>query len=262
MMQNNPQNVLITGGTKGLGLMLAKVYTENGARVNITHRWGSISDVEVYAVFDTAKLPRPQIYCVDTADHHENINLLKNIADKFGCIDVFISNVAFAQIAGDVQSLKKNTLDISLQYSAWPLIAITQLIYDVMQKYPKYIIGVSSNGPDICHPGYDYVACSKAVLETLMRYLSLRLREHDCCVNCIRPGFLNTDSTRSTFGEKFIEALYEKAPDIFIDPYEVAKVCVALTSGLMDVVKGQVITADNGHGLISPLALYSKMIVD
>lgn len=246
-------NVLITGGTKGLGLSMAKAYSRNGANVHITHRWGTVTDEEIIATFKQEKLTPPHIYCSDVGDETENQELVKQICTEYGKIDVFISNVAFSQIVREFMEMKRNLLNISLQYSAWPIVSITQQINQIAGSYPRYVIGVSSDGPDICHPGYEFAACSKAVLETLVRYMSLLLRDHKCNVNAIRPGFIKTDSSIQTFSLNTIEYLEQKHPYLFVETDAIANVCLALSSGLMDAVTGQVITIDNGQTHFSPI---------
>ncbi|MEZ4679248.1 MAG: SDR family oxidoreductase [Caldilineaceae bacterium] len=86
-------------------------------------------------------------------------------------------------------------------------------------------------------------------------YLAMRLKPHGSCVNVIRPGFLDTASARATFGETVFEQIQALHSDMLLNPHKVAKTCVALCSGYMDAVTGQVITVDEGWGLVSPLEL-------
>src|SRR5262249_43501990 len=116
-------------------------------------------------------------------------------------------------------------------------------------------IAVSSDGGDSCYPGYDLVGACKAVLETLCRYLAVRLKHHGVCVNAIRPGVVDTMSLRSTFGDDRVSDAKRLHPELFLDPDRVAQVCVGLCSGWFDGVTGQVITVDEGQSLRNPLAL-------
>lgn len=154
-----------------------------------------------------------------------------------------------------MDDLKLNSLELSIKYSAWPIVRIPQLIHKITGNYPKYIIGVSSDGGVVCHKGYALVGAAKMVLETLIKYMAINLRQHKVVVNAIRPGFLDTASSRATFGDEKIAELKSIMPGIFLDPYEVAHVCTALCSGLMDYVTGQVIHVDGGWPLVSPMQL-------
>jgi NAD(P)-dependent dehydrogenase (short-subunit alcohol dehydrogenase family) len=129
-----------------------------------------------------------------------------------------------------------------------------QAAREVLGRFPRYVLGISSDGPDVCHPGYDIAGASKAVLETLCRYLALRLRPEGVRVNVVRPGLLDTASARATAGEAALEAVKSKAPGAVQDPRGVARACVALCSGLMDSVTGHTLVVDEGWSLVDPLS--------
>ena len=246
---------LVTGGTRGLGRAIGLEMARAGAAVFLTHRWGSASEAEIAAQFAAAGVAAPQVVECDVSDRKAVLELMATIKRHTGRLDVVVSNVAFAKIVKEVSDLKKSALDLSLGYSAWPLVDHVQAARQVLGRYPRYVIAISSDGPDVCHPGYDLAGASKAVLETLCRYLALRLRPDGVRVNAVRPGLLDTASSRATAGDAAIDAVKERAPSAVQDPRGVARACVALCSGLMDSVTGQVLVVDEGWSLVDPLAL-------
>ena len=106
---------------------------------------------------------------------------------------------------------------------------------------------MSSTGPDQYAVAYDYVAASKAVMETLCKYLSYRLYDEDIRINALRSRSVRTDSFNSTFGEGF-EAFAKRfaREEHFLPAEEVADAALALCSGLCDGIRGQVLTVDRG----------------
>ena len=112
---------------------------------------------------------------------------------------------------------------------------------------------MSSPGPDnfTCH--YDFVAASKAVLETLVRYAAQRIEGVN--LNIVRGGYILTESFRATFGKEF-EAFAERfgLTPHFMEPKEAAQAIVLLCSGLLDGVNGQVLTVDRGASFFDTLA--------
>jgi NAD(P)-dependent dehydrogenase (short-subunit alcohol dehydrogenase family) len=247
-------NVLVTGGTRGLGMAIGREFARAGATVFLTHRWGSVNEAELAAAFRAEGLAPPCIIEGDASDSEATRALMATIKQQVGALDVVVSNVAFAKLVSDLGDLKRSALDLSLGYSAWPIVDLVQAAQEVIGQYPRYVVGISSDGAEICHEAYDLVGVSKAVLETLCRYLALRLKPHGVRVNAIRPGFLDTASSRATFGDAVVEAIKEHVGELFLDPQGVARVCLALCSGYMDAVTGQVIVADEGWSLVSPLA--------
>lgn len=248
------QNVLITGGTQGLGKAIGLEFAALGATTYLTHHWGSADEAELCTEFKARGAIEPHIVESDVSDPDSMRELFSQIRAEAGHLDVIVSNVAFAKVVNQLSDLKKNALDLSLSYSAWPLVQMTQMAYEVLGSYPRYVIGVSSNGGEICYEGYDLVGASKAVLETFCRYLAFRLKRHGVRVNAIRPGLLDTASSRATFGSETLDSISQKFGEILLPPSSVAQACVALCSGWMDSVTGQIIVVDEGWSLVSPVA--------
>ena len=247
------KTVLVTGGTRGLGRAIAEQFSRAGASVFVTHLWGSVPEEELAAGFEREHLRPPQVVECDTSDSEANRALMAVIQEKTGRLDAIVSNVAFTKIVRGLEEMKKSTLDLSLGYSAWPVVDMVQASQAVLGKFPRYVIGISSDGGQVCHEGYDLIGVAKSALETLDRYLAMRLKKHGVRVNTIRCGYLDTASSRA-FGDELLDSIKKKAGEIFLDPRRVAGVCVALCSGLMDSVTGQVIVVDEGWSLVSPIA--------
>jgi NAD(P)-dependent dehydrogenase (short-subunit alcohol dehydrogenase family) len=252
----NGKTALITGGTKGLGKAIGMAFARAGARVFLTHKWGSVDEAELITEFKQQHLALPYIIQADASDSDDLLNLINQIKEHTDTLDIIISNVAFSKIITDFLDFKRQSLELSIKYSAWPIVDLIQKTNAVLQSYPRYVLAISSDGPDICHLGYDMAGTSKAVLETLCRYLALRLKQHGVRVNALRPGFLDTASSRATFGNEIFEKLQANGcADIFLSPDDIAKTCVAFCSGFMDSVTGQVLNIDEGWSLVSPIAL-------
>lgn len=252
---NIPSSVLITGGTRGLGKAIGLAFAAIDANVFLTHRWGSVDDADLKSEFIAQGFAAPHVIESDVSNSDDMRDLMQSIHEETGSLDVIISNVSFAKTVAQMGDLRRRALDRSLAYSAWPIVELVQSAHETFGSYPRYVIGVSSDGGEVCHPAYDLVGVSKSVLETLCRYLALRLKDHGTRVNAIRPGFLDTASARATFGDALFEQIQARYPDMLLDPNEVAKACVGLCSGYMDAITGQVITIDEGWGLVSPIEL-------
>jgi NAD(P)-dependent dehydrogenase (short-subunit alcohol dehydrogenase family) len=246
--------VLLTGGTRGLGKAIGLEFARAGANVFLTHRWGSVDEDALRAEFREQRCTEPTVVECDASDPEANRHLISEIVEQTGAIEVVVSNVAFSKVVDEVADLRRRSLELSLAYSAWPIVDLVQATKEVGGRYPRYVIGISSDGGEVCHPGYDLVGVSKAVLETLCRYLAVRLKGDGVRVNAIRPGFLDTQSSRATFGDAAVEAAHERVAGLFVEPSVIAQACVALCSGLLDGLTGQVITVDEGWSLVSPLA--------
>ncbi len=242
------KSVLVTGGTKGLGLAIALAFGQRGAKCTLTYRWGSVPEEQVRAAFEKAGAPAPLLFQADAGEPDDTAALIQHLKDAQRFPEVFISNVAGSVVVPSFEAMTERALTKSIHYSAWPTFEYLQRTKQVFGRYPRYVVATSSPGPDSYNPGYEFVAASKAVLETLVKYASYRLRDEDVRINVVRAAALPTQSTRDMFGDELFEFLQRLAPPgtEWLTETQVADVVLALCSGMMDAIKGQVITCDRG----------------
>jgi len=69
----------------------------------------------------------------------------------------------------------------------------------------------------------------------------------------VRPGLLDTQSSRAMLGDAAMDRLRQRVPSPVLDLPGVARACVALCSGLLDSMTGQVLVVDEGWSLVDPL---------
>ncbi len=245
------QAVLITGGTKGIGLATALQFARAGARCYLTYKWGSADRDRLLASFENLGAVPPVLLEADVSRDEDTDRLLAEIAQREKRLDIFVSNVGFAQRTLTLDEYKKKTLFKSLEYSTWPLIEYARKIKARFGAYPRYLVGVSSDGPDHFYPGYDFVAASKALLEFFAKYLSVHLFEEGSRVNIIRFGMVKTESFDMIFGEEFFKFLRAQgvSEKMLLTPEACGRTVLGLCSGLLDAVNGQIITADYGVAL-------------
>jgi NAD(P)-dependent dehydrogenase (short-subunit alcohol dehydrogenase family) len=239
--------VLITGGTRGIGLATAEVFARHGAQTVLTYKWGSADEEEVSAHVRRTGAPDPLFVQADIAVAADTQSLLATVRERFGRIDAFISNASVSLLVNGLEDYTERGFLKSLQHAAWPTFAYLNKMKEVMGVYPRHVVIMSSDGPDRFTPGYDFAAASKAAAETLMRYLAYRLRDEGVRINVLRSRAIRTESFDATFGNEFYQFLRQFVPEPwFMAPEEVARAAFALCSGLFDGVSGQVIMVDRG----------------
>jgi NAD(P)-dependent dehydrogenase (short-subunit alcohol dehydrogenase family) len=236
--------VLVTGGTRGIGLATALAFAKLGAHCYVTYRWGGAED-EVLAMFAKAGAPTPELVQADASKDDETRGVFEEIKKKHEHLFALVSNVASAQLVRTMDDYDRRGLLKSIEGTAWPIVSHVDAARKVMGRLPSYIVAVSSAGHETYHPNYDFAGASKAVLEVLCRYLAERVRGQ-ARLNVIQPYLVPTDSLRATLGEGVVDFVSRYDPAQLTSPDVIANVVVGLCSGLFDGLHGQVIRTDVG----------------
>ena len=240
--------MLVTGGTKGIGLGTALAFARHGAQVVLTHKWGSADETELAAQFRALDAPAPLILEADISRSDDTQRLFETIKTQCGRVDALISNASAAVTVQSLDDLTERAFLKSMRASAWPTVEYTLAAKRVLGTFPRYVIAMSSDGPDRFTPAYDFVACGKAATETLARYLAYRLRDEGVRVNVVRSRAIKTDAFADTFGAEFYHFLRRFVrDDWFMTVDEVANAAFALCSGMFDAMTGQVVMVDRGN---------------
>jgi NAD(P)-dependent dehydrogenase (short-subunit alcohol dehydrogenase family) len=239
--------VLVTGGTRGLGLATARTFAAHGAHVVLTYAFGSADEQDVRDVIVSAGGPPPDIVQADITRGDDTSALAAFIKSRHGRVDAFISNASVSLVTDGLDDYTERGFLKSMRGGAWPAFDYLTALERACGSYPRYVVVMSSDGPDRFTPGYDFVAAGKAASESMVRYLAYRLRHDDVRINVLRSRAIRTGSFEETFGGEFYGFLRQFVPESwFMTADEVGRAAFALCSGLFDGVSGQTITVDRG----------------
>lgn len=226
--------VLVTGGTRGIGLETALCFARAGARPVITWCWGGSEDSAI-ARFRAEGLPDPRLERADVGRESDTERLMRSLKADMDGIDAFISNVSVAAMVKSMEDYKLRALLRSIEYTSWPMVAYTQQIQATFGRWPRYVVALSSFGTQQLAMNYDFVAASKAVVESLIPYLAWRLGPEGVRVNGLTCGLAKTESSVGVAGTEFeaFEQWHLKAigPIPYVDTQDVANALFGLCSG-------------------------------
>jgi len=245
-MLNNGRIALITGGSKGLGLSIARELSFNGSRV------ANFFFVVVVLVLLCLVAPNEEnwhcsIKC-DVTKEDEMIDAVKEIEKKMcGTVDILVNS---AGISHDNLLIRESSHSIhsTLSTNLISSIFLSKLVLKGMIKKNRgHIINIGSSVGEYGNQGQSTYSASKAGLVGFTKSLAKEVNRYGILVNCVAPGFIETDMTSHISSSKREELLSKIAMRRFGHPDEVAKVVSFLCHS--NTITGQVITVDGGLDL-------------
>lgn len=228
--------VLITGGSRGIGLACARQFAALGDRVAITYN---------------SSPPPPEFFSIkcDVAKADEVENAFAQVETRFGTVQVLVSN---AGITRDMLLLRMSENDFTEVVNV-NLTAAYRVCKRATQGMLKArtgrIILMSSVVALLGSAGQANYAASKAGLIGLARSLARELGSRNITVNVVAPGPVDTDMT-SALGEKRLTELLSAVPlGRTATADEIAGVVTFLASSAGAYITGAVIPVDGGLGM-------------
>jgi 3-oxoacyl-[acyl-carrier protein] reductase len=228
--------VLVTGGSKGIGLACAQRFAELGDRVAVTYNT-SPPPADLFGV-----------RC-DVTDAAQVDAAFKAVEDHFGPVEVLVSN---AGITKDTLLLRMSETDFTTVIDANLTAAFRvckRAAQGMLRARRGRIVLMSSVVGLLGSAGQANYAASKAGLVGLARSLARELGSRSITVNVVAPGPVSTDMT-AVLGEDRLQQLTEAVPlGRMATPEEIAGVVAFLASPDAAYITGAVIPVDGGLGM-------------
>lgn len=237
-------NILVTGSSKGIGAAIIKKFASKGWNVVINYNFSQkeAHDLETYIKRYNIKVLN--IKC-DVKNEVEVKNMFTKIKEEFGNLDVIVNN---AGISLDNELSKKDAKEFMTVVNTNLLGTYLVSKYGTKLLKEGNIINISSNnvytGGIIESVDYD---ASKAGIIALThdfaRYLAPKVR-----VNCICPGWINTDMNK----DLYIDYKKEEENKILLKKFgeaeDIANVVYFLASNEAKYINDTIIRVDGGYG--------------
>ena len=227
--------VLVTGGSRGIGLAIAGAFAARGDQVAVTHR---SEPVEGYL----------SVRC-DVTSGEEVDAAFARVEEELGPVEILVSNAG----------INADQLLLSMKEEAWSRVIDANLTgaYRVTRRaVPKMIrarrgriILISSVVALAGSPGQTNYAASKAGLVGLARSLARELAPRNITANVVAPGFVDTDMTAALPEERKKDILAGIPLARYATADEVAGVVAFLASEDGGYITGAVIPVDGGLGM-------------
>ncbi len=233
------KNVLITGGSRGIGKACAYEFSKEGYRVILTYN-NSREEAEKISA-DTGAI----IYKVNITNYNNIINLENNVK-KYGGIDILINNAGTAQ-QKLFTDITENDWDSMFDVNIKGMFLITKtFVKDMISKKRGRIINISSMWGITGGSCEVHYSASKAAVIGFTKALAKELGPSGICVNCIAPGVIETDMNKHLSKEDMKSLCDETPLERIGKPSDVAKTALFLAGDDASFITGQVINVDGG----------------
>jgi NAD(P)-dependent dehydrogenase (short-subunit alcohol dehydrogenase family) len=242
---------LVSGGSRGIGLMIARAYVEAGATVYISSRTAGVCDAvaeELSEVGRCVSLP------TDLSTMEGVGSLVREISEREEKLHILVNN-AGAAWGEPIESFPEKGFDKITDLNLKSLFFLTRDLLPMLEKAasaedPARVINIGSiDGLRVPFvPNYSYAA-AKAAVHHLTRMLAVHLGGRMITVNAVAPGFFPSKMTRFLL-ENYRQKFEEACPlGRLGEAEDMAGIAVFLVSRAASYINGAVIPVDGGHSL-------------
>lgn len=251
---------VITGGTSAMGIGIAKVFLEKGAKI-------------IIGDLDSEKLNKisSELSENGTADHIKALKLdltstdsIKDFLDKaeaaYGSLDILVNNAGVC-IGSSIFDITESRFDLTFGVNVKGLFEISRQFAQklISADRPGNIVNIASNAAKVCFEGMADYNASKAAVVNLTQSMAKELAKYHINVNAVCPGAVDTDmlkqcmldTVNASDGAVTLEDCRKTwgPPQLgrLIQPYEVGRVVSFLASDEALIIRGQSISIDGGN---------------
>lgn len=240
------KTAIVTGGTRGIGRGIVRLFAEEGANVVFTARNPAFTEVEEEAA---ALGVRAKGFTSDASDLAQAESLVEATVAEFGGVDILVNN---AGITRDtlLMRMSEEQWDEVIRVNLKSVFNMTKAVQRVMLKQKhgsivniSSVVGVSGNA------GQANYAASKAGIIGFSKSIAKELGARNIRTNVVAPGFIETEMT-----EKLPEEIRKGWADQIPlhragTPLDVARAVLFLASELGSYVNGQVLHVCGGMNM-------------
>jgi NAD(P)-dependent dehydrogenase (short-subunit alcohol dehydrogenase family) len=186
------KSVLITGGSRGLGLTIARRIAAEGGRVALLAR---DEDELAHACAELRALGGEALAVpCDLLDRGQSLGAIETVVDRFGGIDVLINNAGIIEV-GPLDNMRRQDFEKSMQLHFWaPFNLIRQVIPHMRRAGGGRIVNIASIGGKVAVPHLAPYSASKFALVGLSDAFRAELAREGIRITTVTPGMMRTGS--------------------------------------------------------------------
>ena len=239
---------IITGGGRGIGKGIAKVFSSEGAKIVIANRTkeaGEQTADEIIAAGGVAIFVK-----TDISVKRDTEKMAKVSIEKFKKIDILVQNAgiyteSFLETMTTEEWDKVNSVNLRGTF----LSIKSVLPHMIRENYGRIVLTSSITGPRTGIPGQSHYAATKAGMNGLIHSAALELARYNITINGVEPGNILTEGLKA-LGEDHIKKMRDSIPlGRLGKPEDVAYAMLFLASDEAEWITGTTIVVDDGQAL-------------
>jgi 3-oxoacyl-[acyl-carrier protein] reductase len=240
---------LVTGGSRGIGAAAVKMFAQAGADVVFNYRRNraAAEQVEQEARKHGTRVESLKADLGRMADAQK---LVRHAVERLGRLDILVANAGI-WIAEDVplEKMRERQWDETLRINLKSVYSVTHFaVAQMIAQRSGRIIAISSTAGQRGEAFHADYAATKGAVISFVKGLSTELDRHNILVNCVAPGWVDTDmaqpALRTRAGRKF--AVGQIPLGRVATPEEIAGPIVFLASDLATFITGEILNVNGG----------------
>lgn len=246
MINLNGKTALITGGSRGIGRATAIMLAQAGCDVAINFVTNEDAAREVEQAARQYGV-NTVIVRADLADRRQTEQMIATVVRQFGRLDILVNNGGiWKEAAIDTMSeiQLREMVDINLNGTFY---AITAAVPHMKKQRSGNIINISSTAGQRGEAFHSHYAATKGAIISLTKSLAPELAPHNIRVNCVAPGWVDTDMSTESLAAPDADKILNLIPLGRVGtPEEIAGAVLFLASDLSTFITGEILNVNGG----------------
>ncbi|MCX7943140.1 MAG: glucose 1-dehydrogenase [Deltaproteobacteria bacterium] len=241
------KNVLVTGGSRGIGREICKQFAKYGAKVIVSSRKLEACEKVVEEI--EREGGEAIAVAANMGKMDEVMNLANRSLEECGYIDVLVNNAATNPIFGPILNTEEKAwdkiMDVNLK---GPFFLSLRIAQKMIEGKGGSIINIASTAGLRSWPGLGVYGISKGAIVQMTRQMAREWAGGNVRVNCVAPGLIDTDFSKVLIVNQALreEALKTVSMNRHGVVSEIAGLVLFLASDAASYITGQIIVADGG----------------
>jgi 3-oxoacyl-[acyl-carrier protein] reductase len=252
------RSVIVTGGSKGIGRGIARVFASAGANVLIVGRGAEALDA---AVKEMASLPgEVSGLQADVADVRGCQEMVRTAVERYGGVDVLCANAGVFPSAR-LDAMTPEDLEQVLATNFKGMVYAVQACLAPLQEsgHGRIVVVSSITGPMTGYPGWSHYGASKAAQLGFIRSAAMELAGRRITINAVLPGNIRTEGL-DDLGEDYLQQMAATVPQGRLGHVDdIAHAALFLATDEAEYITGQSIVVDGGQVLPESLMALQEM---